>query len=142
MRYTVSFGDGVLGSQLVDGEFVKIDYVRTVGKEANGARDFSFIGTASDSEGRIVGNSSITVVTENQAADGEDRETPVSIKYNAPRLYTTQNRAVTERDFENLVRQLYPQSRSVVAYGGDKFMVRFTLQLDLRLELSLTKQQK
>ena len=35
-------------------------------------------------------------------------------------MYTTQNRAVTERDFENLVRQLYPQSRSVVAYGGEK----------------------
>ena len=88
LRYKVIFGDGVLGRQLVDGEFVKIDYVRTVGKEANGARDFSFIGTASDSEGRIVGNSSITVVTENQAADGEDRETPVSIKYNAPVSYT------------------------------------------------------
>ena len=120
LRYKVIFGDGVLGRQLVDGEFVKIDYVRTIGKEANGARDFTFIGTAVDSEGRIIGNNNITVVTENQAADGEDRETPVSIKYNAPRLYTTQNRAVTERDFENLVRQIYPQSRSVVAYGGEK----------------------
>ena len=120
LRYKVIFGDGVLGRQLVDGEFVKIDYVRTVGKEANGARDFTFIGTANDSEGRIISNNAISVVTENQAADGEDRESPVSIKYNAPRLYTTQNRAVTERDFENLVRQLYPQSRSVVAYGGEK----------------------
>jgi len=120
LRYRLIFGDGVLGRKLIDGEFVKIDYVRTTGEDANGARDFQFIGTATDSQGRVIAASSISTRTVTPAQDGSPRETPISIKYNAPRLYTTQNRAVTESDYENIVRQLYPQSKSVVAYGGER----------------------
>jgi len=120
LRYRLVFGDGVLGRRLIDGEFVKIDYVRTAGEEANGSRDFTFIGTATDSQGRVIASSQIETITVRTAGDGTPRETPLSIKYNAPRLYTTQNRAVTELDYENIVRQLYPQAKSVVAYGGER----------------------
>lgn len=120
LRYRLVFGDGVLGRKLVDGEFVKIDYVRTTGEDANGAREFQFIGTATDSQGRVIASTSIATTTVMTAMNGTPRETAISVKYNAPRLYTTQSRAVTESDYENIIKQLYPQAKSVVAYGGER----------------------
>ena len=47
-------------------------------------------------------------------------ETPLSIKFRAPRAFATQNRAVTESDYEHIVSEIYPQAASVTAYGGEK----------------------
>ena len=120
LRYRLVFGDGVLGRKLIDGEFIRLSYVTTFGEEANGCKDFAFIGTIRDSDGRAIAPSNIAVVTRESAADGEARESALSIKFRAPRSFSTQNRAVTEADYEHIVSEIYPQAASVTAYGGEK----------------------
>ena len=120
LRYKITFGDGVLGRKLIDNEFITIEYLDTDGPEANGAKKFGFIGRAIDSTGRPVLPAAITLATVETAADGEDRETALSIKYRAPKGFSVQNRAVTENDYAYLVSKLYPSAASVTAYGGEK----------------------
>ena len=120
LRYRLVFGDGVLGRKLIDGEFIRLSYVTTFGEEANGCKDFAFIGTIRDSDQRAIAPANIAVVTRESAADGEQRESALSIKFRAPRAFSTQNRAVTEADYEHIVSEIYPQAASVTAYGGEK----------------------
>ena len=120
MRYKVVFGDGSIGRKLIDGEYIKLTYVSTDGVEANGAKSFAFVGNVVDSDGRVISPNAITLSTKDAAQDGEDRETGLSVKFRAPRAYATQNRAVTENDFEHIVSEIYPQAASVTAFGGEK----------------------
>ena len=120
MRYRLVFGDGSIGRKLIDGEYIRITYVSTDGVEANGAKGFNFIGTVRDSDLRVVNPNNIALTTKDAAQDGEDRETSLSVKFRAPRSYATQNRAVTENDFEHIVSEIYPQAASVTAFGGEK----------------------
>ncbi len=120
MRYRLVFGDGSIGRKLIDGEYITISYISTDGVEANGAKGFNFIGNVVDSDNRVVSPNSISLTTKDAAQDGEDRETSLSVKFRAPRAYATQNRAVTENDFEHIVSEIYPQAASVTAFGGEK----------------------
>ena len=119
-RYKIIFGDGVLGRQLIDGEYIQIDYITTFGVEANGADNFAFVGNVVDSDGRVLPPQAISTTTREKAQQGEVAETPLQIKFRAPRSYATQNRAVTEADYEHIVSEIYPQAASVTAYGGEK----------------------
>ena len=120
LRYRLVFGDGSIGRQLVDGEYITLTYVATNGVEANGCKGFDYIGNIVDSDGRVLAPASLVVTTKDPAQDGEDRETGLSVKFRAPRAYATQNRAVTETDYEHIVSEIYPQAASVTAYGGEK----------------------
>ena len=120
LRYRLVFGDGVLGRKLIDGEYIRLSYVTTFGEEANGCKDFAFVGTIKDSDGRAIAPANIEIVTRESAADGEARESALSVKFRAPRSFSTQNRAVTETDYEHIVSEIYPQAASVTAYGGEK----------------------
>ncbi|BCU95149.1 MAG: hypothetical protein CM15mV7_2650 [uncultured marine virus] len=119
-RYKAIFGDGVIGRRLIDGEYITMNYVTTFGVEANGADNFAFIGQIKDSDGRVIPPQSITTMTKEKGQQGEDQESSLSIKFRAPRAYATQNRAVTESDYEHIVTEIYPQAASVTAYGGEK----------------------
>ena len=119
-RYKAIFGDGVIGRRLIDGEYITMNYVTTYGIEANGADRFAFIGQITDSDGRVIPPQSIKTTTMEKAQQGEDAESSLSIKFRAPRAYSTQNRAVTESDYEHIVTEIYPQAASVTAYGGEK----------------------
>jgi hypothetical protein len=120
LRYKIIFGDGVLGRKLLNGEVINIEYIRTAGPEANGCTDFAFTGLIVDSEGRPIPPQNIIITTVDAATDAEVRESPLSIKFNAPRSFATQNRAVTESDYEFITKKIYPQAASVTAYGGEK----------------------
>ena len=120
LRYRLVFGDGVIGRKLIDGEYLTLTYVVTNGVEANGCKNFDYIGYINDSDGRAINPSAITLITKDAAQDGEEHETALSVKFRAPRAYATQNRAVTETDYEHIVSEIYPQAASVTAYGGEK----------------------
>tara|TARA_B100000131_G_scaffold280456_1_gene286392 strand:+ start:15527 stop:17605 length:2079 start_codon:yes stop_codon:yes gene_type:complete len=120
LRYRLLFGDGVLGRKLIDGEYITINYVTTYGVDANGCRNFDYIGNIIDSDGRVISPGAISIETKDASQDGEERETGLSVKFRAPRAYATQNRAVTESDYEHIVSEIYPQAASVTAYGGEK----------------------
>tara|TARA_X000000368_G_scaffold147454_1_gene116285 strand:- start:27532 stop:29625 length:2094 start_codon:yes stop_codon:yes gene_type:complete len=119
-RYNVVFGDGVICRQLIAGEVIKLKYVKTEGTAANGCKRFSFIGRIQDSTGRFVATSNVSLVTIDGAQDGEDLESTLSIKFNAPRAFNSQNRAVTESDYEYITKKVYPQAKAVTAYGGER----------------------
>ena len=111
-RYEVYFGDNVLGKSVADGNIVIMDYINTNRAEANGASSFTLGGT-------IGGFSSATITTISNASEGSDPESISSIKYNAPREYTAQDRAVTADDYKVLVKGLYANAKSVQVYGGE-----------------------
>ena len=53
------------------------------------------------------------------ASGGTGPESISSIKYNAPRDYSTQDRAVTAEDYKVLVKSLYANAQAVQVYGGE-----------------------
>ncbi len=111
-RFEVYFGDGVLGKTVADGNIIIFDYINTNRTEANGATTFSLGGT-------IGGVSNATITTVDNASGGADPESITSIKYNAPRDYTSQDRAVTADDYKVLVKRLYANAQAVQVYGGE-----------------------
>jgi hypothetical protein len=111
-RFEVYFGDGVLGQAIADGNIVILDYIVCNLDEPNGATTFTLSGT-------VGGFSNVTITTINNANGGDDPETIKSIKYNAPRDYTSQDRAVTADDYKVLVKSLYANAQSVQVYGGE-----------------------
>ena len=110
--YEVVFGDGVVGRKPKNNSACIIEYRTCNGELPNGA--FKFINTA-----RIDNETNIVIETITAAADGAVAEDLNSIKYNAPRAFTTQERAVTSEDYENLLKANFPEINAVVAYGGE-----------------------
>ncbi len=111
-RFEVYFGDGVLGKAVSDGNIIIMDYITCNRNAPNGATTFTLSGS-------IGGFSSATVTTVEGAANGSAKETIKSIKYNAPRDYTAQDRAVTADDYKVLVKTLYANAQAVQVYGGE-----------------------
>ena len=110
--YEVYFGDGVVGYAPIDGNFLTFEYYVSSLEAPNGSNTFSYAGTA------ILG-SGLTVVAQAAALGGSSPEDIPSIKYNAPRLYAAQNRAVTTEDYKSLIYKNFPQADSIVVWGGE-----------------------
>ena len=111
-RFEVYFGDGVTGKAIEDGNIVILDYINGNRDAPNGATTFSLSGT-------IGGFSSATITTVSNASGGTGLESITSIKYNAPRDYSAQDRAVTTEDYKTLVKSLYANAQAVQVYGGE-----------------------
>lgn len=119
MRYEVKFGDDSVGRALKDGEVVNFEYLVTSGASANNVQAFSFTGRLFDNNGTAYSLSSGVLVTKDKSQLGDFAETVESIKYNAPRYYSAQYRAVTAQDYAVITKNIYDNTDSVVAYGGD-----------------------
>ena len=50
------------------------------------------------------------VITQSSAQNGADIESINSIKYYAPKIYSAQNRAVTGRDYESIIKKITPDT--------------------------------
>ena len=111
-QYEIYFGDGVIGKKLDDGNIINISYVVTNKTEANAASSFALSGS-------ISGFTDITLTVNSNAQGGADPESLQSIKFNAPNVYASQDRAVTVEDYKAKVKQLYANSQSVSAWGGE-----------------------
>lgn len=110
--YEVVFGDGVVGRKPKNNSIVIIEYRVSNGELPNGA--FRFINS-----GRIDNEANVAITTISAAADGAVAEDLNSIKFNAPRAFTTQERAITAEDYENLLKVNFPEINAVTAYGGE-----------------------
>ena len=119
MRYEVKFGDNTAGRALNDGEIVQLEYLVCAGAEANEISNFSFIGSITDSNSVSYSPSVVTVTVKDRSQLGSAAESVESIKYNAPRYYSSQYRAVTAQDYALITKRVYSNADSVVAYGGD-----------------------
>ena len=120
-RYELLFGDGYFGKKLEDGTIITVSYITTDGTEGNGARNFSFSGRFTDNLGNIiVPSSDVVLTTIEKSQNGGDIESIDSIKYFAPRIYSSQYRAVTARDYEAIIQSIYPNTESVSVVGGEE----------------------
>ena len=111
-KFEIYFGDGVIGKSLDDGNIVILKYVVTNKTAANGASSFSL-------SGNIGGFSDATITVNSNAANGAEPQSNESIKFNAPKFYASQDRAVTIEDYKTKVRELYANTQSVSAWGGE-----------------------
>jgi mRNA-degrading endonuclease HigB of HigAB toxin-antitoxin module len=119
-KYELLFGDGVFGKKLENGAKITVTYIVTDGANGNGAANFAFAGTFVDSLNNPVTVNSVTLTTINKSANGTEIEPIESVKYFAPRLYSAQYRAVTARDYEAIISQVYPNTESVSVVGGEE----------------------
>lgn len=110
--YEVVFGDGVTGRKPKDNSVIIVEYRISNGQLPNGCDNFY-------ADSTIGGETNINVTVNAKAAGGSVSESIESIKYNAPRHFSTQERAVTAEDYENLLKINYPEINAVAAYGGE-----------------------
>ena len=119
-RYELLFGDGSFGSKLKNDNFIIVNYVVTNGEKGNGIDSFRFSGRFFDNNGSPVKVIAPLVTTLEAAGDGAAIESVESIKKLAPRVYASQNRAVTASDYEALIPKIYPEADSVSVFGGEE----------------------
>ncbi len=119
--YEMLFGDGLFGTKLEQGDIVDISYIVTDGKNGNEGKNFFFSGDVqNDAKQSLTSSNIVTVTTTQNARNGSDIEAIDSIRYYAPRMYSAQNRAVTPRDYEAIVQDIYPNTESISVVGGEE----------------------
>ena len=128
-KYELIFGDGIIGKKIANGAKITVKYITTDGKEGNGVGkgdSFSFAGKILEQNPEIISNSPLlsftapSIVTNITSQNGSDIEDVDSIKYFAPKIYSSQFRAVTSRDYETIVKRIYPDTESVAVIGGEE----------------------
>jgi len=124
-KYEVKFGDGIIGKKLgdsvgYDGTIITANYIITDGEDGNGASVFTFSGSVTTANDKIINPGTVTITTDQSSQNGSSIEPIDSIKYYAPRVYSAQNRAVTSRDYEAIIKTIYPETESVAVVGGEE----------------------
>lgn len=110
-KYEVVFGDDITGKALVNGNIVYLDYLVSSGTAANEIQSIAFSGS-------VAGVTSIVFEADAPSYGGDEKESISRIKFNAPKSYATQNRAVTAEDYTALVLG-YPNVGSAIVWGGE-----------------------
>ncbi len=118
-RYELLFGDGVFGTKLQEPNYIVADYIISDGSNGNNISDFRYSGRILDNNGVPVTAGVSLITTNSVSTGGDDIESVESIKKYAPKVYSSQNRAVTASDYEALVPTIYSEVQSVSAYGGE-----------------------
>jgi hypothetical protein len=125
-RYELIFGDNVFGKALEEGNYIEVAYITTNGDSANGVSQFSYSGrlTYTRNSTEYTVTSGISLLTTGLiASGGENIESLESIKKYAPRIYSSQNRAVTANDYETLIpAKIYPETESISVFGGEELI--------------------
>ncbi len=120
-KYELLFGDGIFGKKLENDAIITVSYIITDGIDGNGPARFSWGGSVSNSVKQKLSPSSTPLITTvSSASNGGNIESIDSVKYFAPRLYSSQYRAVTGRDYESIIQQVYPNTESVSVVGGEE----------------------
>ena len=112
-KFEIYFGDGILGRKLTPGNVIEISYVITSGSLGNSVKSFGksfstpYIG-------------SLVITPGGPSFGGSELETIDSIKLSAPNTFMAQNRAVTGKDYEYFVREIYPELTNISVWGGEE----------------------
>ena len=119
-QYEILFGDGIIGKKPPAGAIVTVTYIVTNGRLGNNARNFSFVGILRDDTDTTITSGISVLTTQQKSENGDGIEDVSSIKYLAPRIYSSQYRAVTANDYTGIIPFVYPNVESVTAYGGEE----------------------
>lgn len=109
--YKIEFGRNRFGSQPINGNVIEIEYRVTKGEQVNGASNFRALDT--------INGAPIVVTSQSRAVNGAEMESLDDIKFFAPKSIQNQERAVTETDYEILLKQRFPNIQAISVYGGD-----------------------
>ena len=134
-RYEIRFGDGIFGKKLgdeasADGKYITVEYLTTDGTEGNGVSQFVFAGSLKNDTGGLITPNAVTFPlgekvdgvykSVEKSINGNDIEAIDSVRYYAPLTYSAQNRAVTPRDYEAIIKRIYPDAESISVVGGEE----------------------
>ncbi len=119
-KYELLFGDGLIGQKLENNAVITVNYIVTDGEDGNGASSFSFAGSIRSANNATIDIGSVSVTTNQSSQNGSEIESIDSVKYFAPRIYSSQYRAVTSRDYEAIIKKIYPDTESVSVIGGEE----------------------
>lgn len=118
-RYEIVFGNDIIGKRPRNGSSIYAEYRTCNGELPNGAlelisdRSIATYGNVTvrntfDSEGNVI-----------RASGGAVHESLDDIKFNAPRHYQTQERAITANDYKILLKKQFPEINALAVYGGE-----------------------
>lgn len=119
-RYELIFGDGVLGRNLENNTRIEVTYLVTSGPASNGVGTFVFSGVLETPTGTSPNAFTTTINNIVASSGGEDIESVEKIKFNAPKLFGAQDRAVTSNDYAAIVRKIYPAVSDIITFGGEE----------------------
>ena len=110
--YEISFGNDNLGIALSNGNVVTLDYMVSSLEEPNSASSFTYGGVT-------LAGSSLSVTATAAASGGASSEGIDEIKFNAPKYYAAQNRAVTPDDYKAIILKNFPEAQTISVWGGE-----------------------
>jgi len=110
--YELTFGNGIIGLALVPGNIVSLNYCISSLGAPNGARVFSY-------NGSLPQGVTTSIRTTSKATNGSGSEDIESIRFNAPRAHSAQNRGVTTSDYKSILMSNFPDAHSVSVWGGE-----------------------
>ena len=111
-QYEVHFGDGILGKKPDNGNIVIINYRSCNGTLGND------IGTFTDPS-TVAGSAVFTKTVSANTSGGAEFETIKSIKFNAPKNFEAQNRAVLAEDYKRIILRETGDIQSISVWGGE-----------------------
>ena len=112
-KYSIQFGQNKFGFQPTITDVITVSYRICSGQEANGVNSLTL-------PSAFGGASSNTITVTAQSANGYYAEGIESIRTFAPKALQVQERAVTKRDYEVLLRSRFPNIQAISVYGGDE----------------------
>ena len=126
--WEIYFGDGIVGRNVENGNFVTVRYLVTNGSEGNGIGfDESSVSRAiSCADSRVTNGGEVRIKTDDAGKvqvsfGGEEEEDTESIRFYAPRNYQAQDRAVTADDYKAILGREYAQrADSFFIWGGEE----------------------
>lgn len=139
--YQVYFGDGILGKKLTNGNIVNLTYIVTEGTSAAGANGFVIMDS-------VAGYSNTSLISVAEATTGGEKESIESIKFQAPKSYASQNRAVSKNDYISAIQKnnLGISFDAINVWGGEENVPPVYGQVFISLKpagsYSLTSTQK
>ena len=111
-KYSLQFGQDKFGKQPTAGDTITAKYRISSAEEANGVTSMTSNGLA--------GAANVSIVVTTPSNGGLSAETVESIRAFAPKALQVQERAVTTRDYEILLRNRFPNIEAISVYGGDE----------------------
>lgn len=107
--FTIQFGkENTLGKSILQTDIVTITYLTSSGISANGINSFS--------------SSATNITSKTTSAGGNDGPDVNSIKFAAPKIFSSQDRAVTKNDYYGLLTEnsMFDTANDFIIYGGDE----------------------
>ena len=112
--YEMTFGDGIVGQALENGNVVVVDWISANADAPNSA------GVNDSASARaFTVSGSLEAIVNDAAFGGAIRESIPSIKFFAPLNFQAQDRAVTADDYAAIVSRDFPDIESIFVFGGE-----------------------